>query len=72
MNAKLQAAREALASAERKEKKNPHPVYRVIAGGVDIEFSRKFSEADTAFRESGCRDKVILKVTHDGIVSRVK
>jgi hypothetical protein len=39
--------------------------YKVISGGVVIEFTRKRSEAEAAFKDSGRRDRQVWKVGHN-------
>lgn len=36
--------------------------YKVVIGGVTVEFTRKRQEAETAFKESARRDKQVWQV----------
>lgn len=39
--------------------------YKVIAGGVTIEYTRKRSEAEAAFKDTARRDRQVWKVGHN-------
>lgn len=38
--------------------------YKVVVDGVTVEFTKKRSEAESAFKESGRRDKQLWQIGH--------
>lgn len=46
--------------------------YKVQILGTTVEYTRKFREAEAAFKESGARDKAIWQVAANGQAKRIR
>lgn len=47
------------------------PFYNVVAGGKTVEWTDKFSEADSAFKDAAARPKYIYKIWNASDISVV-